>query len=89
MSKKSDKRKIHSQHIFELRYKPFIEMLDLRGHIASLLSEKLEMPHWTVGTNRVDIASDDKREKCFVSFKNLGYVLIKPDSPNRTCPRFS
>ena len=72
--------KNYVQQVFELRYEPYIDMLDRRGFLTDLLSKKLKMPEWIVGNDRIDITSKDKKERCFISYKELGYALKNPGS---------
>jgi len=76
--------KIISEHIFELRYEPFGTLLDIRGTIADEIKKQLDFKHWFITENRIDFRDneDGGREMAFISFRNLGYVSLRPPTKN-------
>lgn len=70
-----------NEHVVEVRFRPNPRILDNRGLWAAMLSEKLQLPHWRIEPNRLDVMESDRRRSCFVSFRNLGYSAA--DTPTR------
>jgi len=70
-----------NEHVVEVRYKPNSRVLDNRGRWAAKLSEELQLPHWKIEPNRLDVMEANKRRSCFVSFRNLGFQAA--DTPTR------
>lgn len=79
-----DARTIISEHILEMRYRPFGRLLDIRGLIADWIADHAGLSSWSITENRVDfkINEDSDRERAFVSHRNLGYVVRSPDTRN-------
>jgi len=78
----SDTQSMHiSEHIVEIRYKPNPQFLDYRGSFSTGLANELNLPHWRIDSNRIDVFNDQNSVKGFVSFNNLGLVI--QDSCNR------
>lgn len=70
-----------NEHILEIRYKPNPRILDFRGTWALAISQLLEVPHWRIIENRIDIFSEDNVIRAFVGFHNSGIILL--DTPTR------
>ncbi len=73
-----EKEKI-CEFIFEVRYEPSPIILDKRGMWAKELTKKLNLPHWTITDNRIDVYDllgppDNATERCFISFRNAGWT---------------
>ncbi len=67
----------------EVRYEPLGRFLDLRGSIADALRIGAGLAFWSITENRIDfrVTEESHRETAFVSYRNLGYAVINPDSP--------
>jgi hypothetical protein len=65
----------------EIRFKPNPQILDFRGTWAKAISEHLKLMNWRIIENRIDMTDDEKIERAFVSFRNLGYSAI--DCPSK------
>lgn len=70
-----------NEHVVELRYRPNAKILDHRGVWAEQISEHLELPHWQIIENRIDIFSKGQTEHAFVGFRNAGYTAA--DTPTK------
>jgi hypothetical protein len=76
-----------NEYILEIRFKPNPKVLDCRGKWAELLASVLNMPHWRISENRIDIYGDKEKieealENSFISFRNAGYVIKNCPSGN-------
>jgi len=69
------------EHVVEIRYKANPRILDHRGTCAELISEHMELPHWQIDENRIDVFSTDQDLHGFVGFKNDG--LTARNAPTR------
>lgn len=64
----------YNKYFFEIRYKSNPKVLDLRGSWAEKVSEYMELPHWRIEENRIDIYDKDSKNRVFIGFKNSGFV---------------
>ncbi len=69
-----------SEQVFELRFTPSAKILDRRGEWAERLSTELALPRWQIGRDRVDVYSEDERQRAFVSHRNAGFIVLDSDS---------
>ena len=65
-----------NEQIVEIRYQPNAKVLDWRGRWAETMAAKLELPHWRIVDNRLDIHDKDEDRHCFISFRNAGFVAV-------------
>lgn len=67
---------LFSEQIFEIRYSAIPQILDYRGQLARIFSAVMNLDHWRIDTNRVDIYNDLKvdTERVFISYKNAGGI---------------
>ena len=72
---------IKNEHILEIRYKPNPKVLDFRGSWAKEISSHMELPHWRILQNRIDIFNNNRSIHAFVGFKNGGITLL--DTPTK------
>lgn len=72
---------ITNEHVLEIRYKPNPKVLDHRGRWAEQISEYMDLRHWGIIENRIDIFSDNQVEHAFIGFKNSGYIAA--DTPTK------
>lgn len=75
-------RGLISEHLLEVRYKANAHVLDLRGEWAAAISAEMELPHWGIIENRIDIFSKGNTERAFAGHKNCGYIVFNPPTPN-------
>jgi len=73
---------VANEMLVEVRYKPNARILDFRGTWAKAISEFMELPHWQIVENRIDIFTEDRAIRAFVGFRNAGLGLL--ESPNRS-----
>ena len=66
--------KAYNKYTFEIRYKSNPKVLDLRGSWAEKALEHMELPHWRIEENRIDIFDKDSKNRAFIGFKNAGFV---------------
>lgn len=71
-----------SQYVFEIRYQPNAKVLDNRGEWASAITAEMSLPHWLIVENRLDIFDEDETTRCFVGFRNSGFVTNNPPTDN-------
>ncbi len=64
-----------NEHVFAVVYKPNPRVIDMRGTWAALLAEKLDLPNWSVGTNRADVFKEDESRRVFIGFREFGVQL--------------
>ena len=64
-----------SEYVLEFRYKANPKVLNYRGTWAELLSKYMDVKHFFIAENRVDVFNDEQSIRIFVSFKNAGLVL--------------
>lgn len=64
-----------SEHVLEVRYTPTPEFLDYRGVFAKAISALLQLKHWKIVDNRIDIFDEGQTTRAFVSFRNFGLVV--------------
>lgn len=72
-----------NEHIFEIRYKANPKVLDYRGAWAEAISEHMELPHWKIGQNRIEIHDDNLDEVAFVALKNTGFQIHNTETRNK------
>ena len=72
---------ITNEHVLEVRYKPNPKVLDHRGRWAEQISAHMDLRHWRILENRVDIFSENQVEHAFVGFRNAGYTAA--DTPTK------
>lgn len=76
----------YNEFLLEFRYKPNSKILDFRGEIAEGLANKLNLNHWRISDNRVEVYDTDAIEKSlvrgFISFRNAGFVLQNAQGGN-------
>ena len=72
---------VTNEHILEIRYKPNPKILDHRGTWADTISSHMDLRHWRVIENRVDLFSEQQREHVFVGFRNAGFTAS--DTPTK------
>jgi hypothetical protein len=72
---------VANELVVEVRYKPNARVLDFRGTWAEAISAFMQLPHWQIVENRIDIFTEDRSFRAFVGFRNAGLVLL--ESPNR------
>jgi len=79
-----------SEHILELRFKPNPKILDYRGTWAEMVSQLMELPHWRIDENRIDVLNSYETDTfhAFVSFKNAGITLHNDSSVNELTKNF-
>ncbi len=70
------------EHIIEVRFLPIIGFLDRKAIIGEYLSDKLNMPHFSISMDRFDLWSSDRNVQLFVSNKNYGLVVLAPPTRN-------
>ena len=63
-----------SQNVLEVRFKPNARILDRRGDWVETLASKLDLPRWQIIDNRVDLFTEDRSLRAFISFRNFGYI---------------
>ncbi len=63
-----------SEHILEIRYKANPKILDYRGTWAELISKYMDLAHWQIIENRIDIFDLERKNRAFVGFKNSGFI---------------
>ena len=71
-----------SEHILEIRYKANPKVLDYRGTWAELISEEMNLAHWRIIENRIDIFDLERENRAFVGFKNAGLVVRNSPTAN-------
>ena len=71
-----------SQYVLEIRYQPNAKVLDHRGKWAELIAAEMHLPHWVIVENRVDVFDDAQNIRCYVGFRNMGYIITKPPTTN-------
>lgn len=72
---------VTNEHVLEIRYKPNPRVLDFRGTWALAISQLLNVSHWRIIENRIDIFSEDNAIRAFVGYRNSG--IINLDTPTR------
>jgi hypothetical protein len=70
-----------SQFVLEIRYQPNAKVLDHRGKWAESVAAQTSLPHWVIVDSRRDIFDEEQTTRCFVGFRNVGYVTHASDSP--------
>jgi hypothetical protein len=70
-----------NEHILEVRYVPNPKVLDYRGSWANALAQALGLPKWNIVENRLDVFTEDRNLRVFISFKNFGVVV--QDAPTQ------
>jgi hypothetical protein len=60
----------------ELRYKPNPRMLDHRGNWAALLSNRLDLDKWVIGTNTFDIYDEPLTQRATVAFNRCALTMM-------------
>jgi len=71
-----------NEHVVEIRYKANPRVLDHRGTWAEMISENMQLPHWRIVENRIDIFSEEKDLHAFVGFKNAGIAANNTPTKN-------
>jgi len=71
-----------NEHILELRYKPNPKILDLRGTWAEAISAHLQLPHWRIIENRIDIFDEGESLHVFIGFRNGGLIALDTPTSN-------
>jgi hypothetical protein len=71
-----------SEQVFEIRYRPNARILDYRGAWAELISEAVALPHWRIIENRVDIFDEEEKHRCFIGFRNAGFITRDAPTAN-------
>ncbi|MGP8247062.1 MAG: hypothetical protein ACLQVN_21405 [Bryobacteraceae bacterium] len=71
-----------SQFVFEIRYTANAKILDNRGRWASEIAAQMSLPHWLIVENRLDIFDENEKTRCFVGFRNSGFVANTPPTTN-------
>lgn len=75
-------RRALTEHILEIRYRPNPKVLDLRGTWAESISKHMELEHWRIIENRVDLFDEDQSLHVFVGFRNAGCIALDPPTRN-------
>ena len=68
-----------NEFVLEIRYKPNATILDFRGLWSEKISSNMWFTEWRIVENRADIYTKDGSNRCFVGFRNAGFVTH--DSP--------
>lgn len=76
-----DGNPVVNEHVLEIRYKPNPKVLDHRGTWAEAISAHMELPHWRIVENRIDIFSEGEKIHAFVGFRNGGLSAL--DTPTK------
>jgi hypothetical protein len=71
-----------NEHILEIRYKANPKILDFRGTWAEGISNHMDLKHWRIVENRVDVFNDNSSLHAFVGFKSAGFVAQDTDTKN-------
>lgn len=71
-----------SQLVLEIRYQPNAKVLDHRGQWAESVATQMSLPHWLIVDNRLDVFDEEQTTRCFVGFRNVGYVTANPPTNN-------
>jgi hypothetical protein len=77
----TEKKLVENQFILEVRYNPNPRILDRRGQWAEELLNHLNLTQWQINENRIDVYTEKKDLRAFVSFKSMGMIIY--DSPSR------
>ena len=72
---------VTNEILVEIRYRPNPRILDFRGTWAKAISEFMNLPHWQIVENRIDIFTEDRSCRAFVGFRNAGLAIL--ESPTR------
>lgn len=73
--------KLINEHVLEIRYRPNAKVLDYRGAWAESISDHLDLPHWRIVQNRIDIYNEGQAIRAFIGFRNGGLTVL--DSPTK------
>ena len=71
-----------STQILEVRFRPNARVLDRRGQWAETIAQEMELEHWNIVENRVDLLSGDKKIRAFVGFRNFGLTTLDAPTSN-------
>lgn len=76
--------KIINKHILEVRHKPYMKFLDIKGEIANFIIKlsRFSFIYWHLSNNRVDFMDTSGKIKTFVSLTNFGIVIENAPSLN-------
>jgi hypothetical protein len=69
-----------NEHVLEIRYKANPKILDFRGAWAEGISNHMDLKHWRILENRVDVFNDNSSLHAFVGFKSAGFVAQDTDT---------
>lgn len=64
-----------TQSILEIRFSPDPSFIDYRGRWAAALGKGLGVTKWRVTQDRIEVFSEDKKLKAFVSVRNVGITI--------------
>jgi len=70
-----------NEHVLEIRYKPNPKILDLRGTWAEQVSLHMDLPHWRIVENRIDVFTEGESIHAFIGFRNGGMTAL--DTPTK------
>lgn len=71
-----------NEQILEVRYKANPKILDFRGTWAEGISGHMDLEHWRIVDNRVDVYNDGSSLHAFVGFKSAGFVAKNTETKN-------
>ena len=71
-----------NEHILEIRYKANPKILDFRGTWAEGILNHMDLKHWRIVENRVDVYNDNSSLHAFVGFKSAGFAAQDTDTKN-------
>jgi hypothetical protein len=71
-----------NEHILEIRYKANPKILDFRGTWAEGISNHMDLKHWRIVDNRIDVYNENSSLHAFVGFKSAGFVAQDTDTKN-------
>lgn len=69
-----------NEQILEVRHKPNSKILDYRGTWAEGISNHMDLKHWRIIENRVDVFNENSSLHAFVGFKSAGFVAQDTDT---------
>jgi len=81
---KTINEKIINKHILEVRHKPYMKFLDIKGEISNFIIRlsRFNFTYWHISDNRLDFMDATGKIKTFVSLTNFGIVVENAPSLN-------
>lgn len=75
---------IINKHILEVRHKPYMKFLDIKGEMSDFIIKlrRFSFTYWHISDNRLDFMDTSGKIKTFVSLTNFGIVMENAPSLN-------